>query len=246
MLPALLFPPKISLIHASRKRPERALACREAWLKAAEKPRRVEHIFAVDMDDEASQKAMAPLKPKVMTEDGKGCVGAWNLAASASTGSIMVQLSDDWLPVPGWDEEFRRRLRDVRYPSVLRISDGYRRDDLLCMAIMTRARMKQQGHFFHPNYLGLYSDDEFSFRAYQDGVVIEARDMIILHDHPSFNTEIKHDETYLAQNSLKRGKHGRKVFLKRNPMAEGHWLHPNSDERIFIPKPFGEKWKRKR
>ncbi len=246
MFPASLFPPKISLIHATRKRPERALACREAWLKAAEKPKRVEHLFAVDLDDEISQKELSACKPHVMTEDGRGCVGAWNLAAEASTGSILVQLSDDWLPVPGWDEEFRRRLRDPRDPGVLRISDGHRRDDLLCMAIMTRARMKQQGHFFHPNYLGVYSDDEFSFRAYQDGVVIDARDMIVTHDHPSFNAEIVHDETYRIQNSIKRDKHGRKVFLKRNPMAEGHWLHADSHDRIFIPKPFGEPWKRKR
>jgi glycosyltransferase involved in cell wall biosynthesis len=158
---------------------------------------------------------------------------------------VLVQLSDDWTPIKGWDEEFVQRLRDVNQPGVLRPSDGHRRDDLLCMAIFTRARYKQQGEFLHGGYFGIYSDDEYSFRAYQDGVVIDARDMVLLHDHPNYNPDVEMDETYLNQNSSERDKQGRKVFLSRNPRAKGHWLHEGDWQRFFVPLPQGESWQSK-
>lgn len=240
-----LFTPKVSLLHATRGRPEQAVEAREKWLTAAAKRGRVEHVFAMDADDEPSLKALAGFKHRIVTEKGGGCVAAWNLAAQASNGDVLVQLSDDWTPVPGWDEEFVRRMRDVRQPGVLRPSDGHRRDDLLCMAIITRARLKQQGEFLHHGYVGIYSDDEFSFRAYQDGVVIDARDLLLTHDHPNYNPNVEMDETYLNQNSTERDKAGRKIFLQRNPRAKGHWLHEGRWERFFVPLPPGERWDKK-
>lgn len=240
-----IFNTKISLLHATRGRPERAAEARRKWIEAAAKPGRVEHIFAIDGDDEATLKALAKLPHRIVRRNGGGCVAAWNLAAEAGTGDVLVQLSDDWTPVPGWDEEFVRRLRDVRQPGVLRPSDGHRRDDLLCMAILTRARLRQQGEFLHHGYAGIYSDDEFSFRAYQDGVVIDARDLVLTHDHPNYNPDVVMDETYLNQNSSERDKAGRKLFLERNPRAKGHWLHEGKWERLFVPLPHGESWQEK-
>ena len=240
-----LFPSKISLLHATRGRPQQALEAREKWLAAATHRKRVEHIFAMDCDDEDSLKALAKLNHRVVAQKGGGCVAAWNLAAQASTGEVLVQLSDDWTPVAGWDEEFVRRLRDVRQAGVLRPSDGHRRDDLLCMAILTRARLRQQGEFLHSGYFGIYSDDEFSFRAYQDGVVIDARDLVLTHDHPNYNPNVEMDETYLNQNSTERDKAGRKIFLARNPRAKGHWLHEGDWRRFFVPLPHGERWDKK-
>jgi hypothetical protein len=240
-----LFPPKISLLHATRGRPQQALEAREKWLAAATSPKHIEHIFGVDGDDEPTQRAVARLPHRVVAEKGGGCVAAWNLAAQASSGDILVQLSDDWTPVAGWDEEFARRLRAVDQPGVLRISDGHRRDDLLCMAILTRARLRQQGEFLHAGYVGIYSDDEFSFRAYQEGVVIDARDLVLTHDHPNYNPAVEMDETYLNQNSTERDKSGRRLFLKRNPRAKGHWLHEGKWERFFVPLSPGENWQTK-
>src|SRR5579859_6927368 len=115
--------PVISLLHATRGRPDLALEARERWLKAAAHPERVEHIFAVDCDDLPAQQAVASLRHRIVPEKGGGCVAAWNIAAEASTGDVLVQLSDDWIPSDGWDEEFVRRLRDVSQPAVLRPSD---------------------------------------------------------------------------------------------------------------------------
>ena len=214
---------------------DRALKCKKRWMDAAAMPERVEHLFAVDPDDSESVEGMAGHEVLVVKEDGKGCVGAWNLAAEKSRGEILVQLSDDWVPSKGWDLEFERRLLDVTKPAVLRVSDGHRMDDLLCMAIFTRAWYEKMGWFLSPDYFGVYSDDEFSYRAYEAGVVIDARDLILEHEHPSFDTAVEEDETYRRQNSSANYQKGREVFLRRNPEALTRWLHEGTSLRYFLP-----------
>lgn len=229
-------PPVISLLHATRQRPERALSCRRLWLEAAADRGRVEHLFAIDPDDAESAAALQGTPVHTVRETGKGCIGAWNLAAEHSTGDILVQLSDDWLPVPGWDRIFAERLQPVRRPRVLRISDGHRNDDLLCMAILTRARMQQQGWFLPPAYTGVYSDDEFSFRAFEDGVVVDARDVVLVHEHPNYDTSVDMDETYRQQNDNSKYAAAKAIFLERNPGAKKRWfIKGNWSERKWLP-----------
>ena len=229
-------PAVISLCHATRQRSERALACRKMWLEAAIHPDRIEHIFAIDADDADSARDLAPFTVKVVETPGLGCIGAWNVAADHSTGDILVQMSDDWLPIPGWDVLFEKRFPSLKKPGVLRISDGHRQDDLLCMAIMTRARVKQTGWFQPPAYTGVYSDDELSFRAFEDGVVIEARDIVLVHEHPHHDDSIAMDETYLRQNDDTRYAAAKKIFLERNPAAKKRWFVQGSwSERRWQP-----------
>ena len=207
-------PARISLLHATRTRVGRALDCKRAWMEAAENPARVEHLFAIDPDDSESAAGLVGHTVHVVEQEGLGCVGAWNLAAEKSTGDILVQLSDDWLPLPGWDRLFEERLRPVRKPRVLRISDGHRSDDILCMAILTRSRMLQQGWFLPPAYTGIYSDDEFSFRAFDDGVVVDARDLVFVHEHPNYDDSVEMDETYKRQNATAKYQEAKALFLE--------------------------------
>lgn len=217
-------PPVISLLHATRQRPDRAQSCRKLWMEAAADPDYVEHIFAIDSDDPESAAALSGFTVHTVTQTGLGCVGAWNLAADHSTGDILVQLSDDWVPVPGWDRLFRERLKPVSKPKVLRISDGHRNDDLLCMAIITRARLRQQGWFLPPAYTGVYSDDEFSYRAFEDGTVVDARDIVLVHEHPNYDASVAMDDTYLRQNDNSKYEGARAIFLERNPDAKKRWF----------------------
>jgi glycosyltransferase involved in cell wall biosynthesis len=229
-------PAKISLVHATRGRADRPLSARKLWLDAASKPERIEHVFAIDDDDEICKSALAEFKPYVVTEIGKGCVGAWNLAAEHSTGDILVQLSDDWLPLPGWDDLFEQRMGSLRKPKVLRISDGHRTDDLLCMAILNRKRMEQQGWFLPPAYTGIYSDDEFSFRAFDDDCLVDARDLVFTHEHPNYDSKIEMDETYRRQNDNAKYAEAKAIFLERNPEAKKRWFVKDHWERKFITK----------
>jgi hypothetical protein len=226
----------ISLLHATRGRAEGALQAKQAWLEAAFDPHAVEHIFAFDCDDTESLARLGSARHVVALEEGKGCVAAWNLAAAASRGDVLIQMSDDWVPLKHWDRKIIERFRDVSKPGVLKISDGRRVDDLLCMAIFTRAWLEALGgEFLSPEYFGVYSDDEFSFRAYEAGVVIDARDLVFQHRHPNYDQSLPFDETHQRQNTPARKSNGRDVFLKRNPQARRRWLHEWTDERHFVP-----------
>lgn len=212
-------PATISLIHATRGRHNQALAARERWLNAASNPAQVETIWCVDSDDKESVTVAKQFR-HVIVEPGGGCVRAWNEGAKKAEGALLVQLSDDWVPPPGWDSMLLAEAGDLSQPRVIAISDGHRTDDLLCMAIMTRARWEAQGReMFSPEYKSMYSDNEFSHRAWRDGVVIDARPRITFeHMHPAFG-RAQMDKTYAESNTKERYEEGLEIFRRRNPDA---------------------------
>ena len=86
---------------------------------------------------------------------------------------------------------------------MLAVSDGFRTDRLLCMAIATRRYLQEDFFLFHPWFTGVYSDDWFTEQAYGRDVVIEARDLVFEHRHPlKLGTAL--DETYQRQNAPER------------------------------------------
>jgi hypothetical protein len=235
------FGKKFSVLHATRGRPQEALVTRHRLLATALEPLSVEYIFAIDADDMESRDQLREYR-HVIVQEPNGCVKAWNTAAAVCEGQVMVQMSDDWMPCLQWDglmwlmlEEAAKGQLGIRktdtlmpgtlgtIPMVLAISDGHREDPLLCMAILTRARYVHQGHqMFSPEYFGVYSDNEFSYRAHRDGVVIQARHITMRHDHPTFAGKpfAEWDATHRRQNAPERYQEGKAVFLRRNPEPE--------------------------
>lgn len=202
---------KISLLHATRGRPQGAVIARKLWYDLADHPDEIEHIFAFDNDD-ADSHCLRRFN-HVELQPGGGCVAAWNAAAAASLGQVLIQLSDDWTPVQGWDTLILNRLGDLKQPRVLAISDGHRNDDLLCMAICTRAYYGQDCFLFHPEFTGVYSDNWFTELAHARGQVIQARDIVFDHRHPIF-TGKPMDATHAAQNAPERYVQGKAVLEK--------------------------------
>lgn len=203
--------PRISLLHATRGRPEKASRCRKAWHDLAAQPGRVEHIFAIDDDDRES--ALLRRFHHVIVPAGRGCVRAWNYAAAGCNGQVLVQLSDDWIPPLQWDDLILERLGDLDKPKVLAVSDGVRDDKLLCMAICTRQYFCQDFFLFHPGFTGVHSDDWFTAQAYARDQVIEARDLLFKHNHPIIGGE-PWDRTYAEQNAPERYAEGARVIAR--------------------------------
>ena len=199
--------PRISLLHATRGRPMKAAEAMTLWLTRAKRPERVEHIFAVDADDETAG-LLSRFGGVCQEEDGYS-VGAWNLAAKHSTGNILVQLSDDWEPPIGWDDLLEQRL-DPFKPQVLQISDGCRTDDLLCMAIFTRPYYEKYG-LFDPRYKNVYSDTDFTFRAKKNNAIIQAKDVTFIHHHPFWEGR-EMDETYQRGNDPAEYERAKAIF----------------------------------
>jgi len=203
--------PKISLIHATRGRYEQAAMARKIWLDMADRPDQIEHVFVFDQDDKAS----APLSRMhhLCIPTGGGCVAAWNKGAFKTDAPVIVQLSDDWLPMPQWDKLILERIGDVTKPKVLAVSDGVRTDPLLCMAICTKAYWAIDYFLFHPEFTGVFSDNWFTELAYKRGMVTEARDLKFSHEHP-IKTGKKLDATYTAQNAPEQYAKGQAILTR--------------------------------
>jgi hypothetical protein len=118
-------------------------------------------------------------------------------------------------------QEVERAGKHLDDEFVIAVSDNARTDDLLCMAILSRRRLEAQGgEMFAPEYESVYSDNEFSHRAWHDKVVIDARSRLgFTHSHPAFKTAAM-DETYAHTNAPERYKAGKEIFERRNPAAK--------------------------
>jgi len=202
---------KISLIHATRGRCKQAVEARRLWFNKAKNPDAIEHIFGLDDDD--MHGAFLSVHNHAVAKGIGGCVAAWNAAAEKAQGEILIQLSDDWNPPMHWDQIIIDAIGDTSESKVLAISDGHRTDKLLCMAILTSKRYRQQGFMFHPEFFSVYSDNYFTDKAYQDGVIIEARDIVFEHLHPIFG-KAEWDETYARSNSDKNFANGKATYEK--------------------------------
>lgn len=227
--------PVISLLHATRGRPKLAAEARRQWLNRAKYPDRVEHLFAIDFDDEQSVP-LCVYRHVIQTDKEGASVGAWNMAAAASCGQILIQLNDDFDPPMHWDVMIESAFEnhatknqsydpmnpfasfwasheaEMNKPAALRVSDGHRKDPQLCIAIINRARYEQQGYFLHPRFKSVFSDDYHSWAAYRDGIVIDASHIVIEHDHPFFKGGAGWDETYATHNSRERYLEGEAIF----------------------------------
>lgn len=204
---------KISLLHATRGRPAQAYKARATWLDRAFDADAIEHIYALDQDDET----IGPFVTcRHVINHRRGPVAAWNEAAKFSRGEILIQLSDDWDPPVHWDKLILQKFEGIDHPAVLAVSDGHRTDNLLCMAIINRNRYKQQGYMFHPEFFSMFSDNLFTDRAYADGVVIDAPEIVIEHLHPAFG-KAEMDETYARSNAPENYEAGLATYEQLKP-----------------------------
>jgi hypothetical protein len=212
---------KISLLHATRGRFQQAAAARRKWMEKAANQDAIEHIFAIDEDDEQSVQYLTLWRHVIVMGAG-GPVRAWNKAAERSHGEVLVQLSDDWEPPMHWDKLILERIGDTSKPAALQVSDGHRADDLMCMAILTRARYLDQRYLFHPDFFSMYSDNWFSECAHRDGVVIDARDLVFEHLHP-VHGKGEMDEVYARSNDVRNYKAGARHLQRLQGGAITSW-----------------------
>lgn len=217
--------PMFSLLHASRGRPAKAVEAMQHALAVASNRAAIEYIVACNDDDQETIEAFDKTPAIVVFGPYRASVEAWDWAAKVSKGEIIIQVQDDLVLEDGWDTKLIRHLRELQppwseRPAVIAVNDGFRRDRLLCTAIVNRARYVQQGEFLHCGYDSMYSDDEFSVRAYADAdegrcKLIDARDITFRHDNV-YHLKGTPDATALRQNSPEAYRRGAQLFAERN------------------------------
>ena len=224
---------RISVLHATLGRPKKALETMYYWQDAAYDPEGLEYLFAFNDDDgsrfEIMERDQSKDKFTVITMDliTRSSAAAWNAAASAASGLLLIQGQDDVYPPKNFDKSLLEIMHDnggPDEPMVIAVGDGYRKGDaanLMCTAICTRAYVNMEGCFLWPGYASVYSDDEFSIRAFghaADGEakLVDARHLVFRHENPIHNKQIPVDATHQHENSPEAYSLGKRLFEERN------------------------------
>lgn len=201
--------PLFSLCHPSARPPAVWQATRDKWLAAAADRGTVEHICAIDFGTPVPERGPSRIAWNLWS---KCCVDATNVAAQCSTGSVLLVIADDFHPMEKWDQLLREvpELWEDR-ETVVRVATAGIADGsgLITLPILNRKRYEAQGYIYHPAYISMYCDDEFTAVAERDHVVVDARHILCYHDHPTTpGSKAQLDDVYHRQNAPARYKYG--------------------------------------
>lgn len=232
---------KFSIIHTSA-RPDKWQDVYMSWISNAVKPLEVEYILVVDDRWGFTELPQLRAQDKVMwaTGERRSYVDNVNLAATASTGEILVVNADDQFPCERWDafllsklwNNAENKLQHTEDPMtdefVIWASTGTPNEverGVIVMPIVSRARYNRLGYVFYPLYESMYADNDLHGQATKDRVLIQAFGPVFPHKHPMVTGE-QGDAVYKKQNSSSAYVTGLRIFQARK--AEG-----------FMPLPHG-------
>jgi hypothetical protein len=222
--------PRIAVGHPAG-RGQKDIEVRNLWLERAAHPERVAYFFGINEGDKEVVEALQHYPHQMsqpVPEGHSTAVANYNAAARAATASgarIFVMAQSDVYPPHGWDEQVIQAMTPhMDTPTVLHLHDGFGAPEHQLMTIMCFNWRWWLGRewLLCPEYDGYWSDTEFSFRAYRDGIVHDARHIKFFHDHPLF-TGAESDEVYRRQQNPEANERGKAIFFRRNPDAIG-WL----------------------
>jgi hypothetical protein len=123
-------------------------------------------------------------------------------------------------PCPEWDRKLLEAIPDLDAEVVVETSSNTPADEprIMVFQILSRRRLDKLGYLFWPEYESVYADMEFGDHARKDGVVIDARHIVIEHRHYTFG-RAPVDSAYLWQNRPEAYQLGDAVYARR--CAEG-------------------------
>jgi hypothetical protein len=217
--------PRIAVGHPTC-RPDKAIKIRELWLERAARPELVAYFFGVNEADHSVVEGLSHLPHEIsqaVPEGHSSAVANYNAAAraAASAAKVVVIAQDDIYPPHGWDEQIIRAMEPHKgKPAVLHVFDGFRRDKIMVIPCFNWNYWAGRKWLFNPEFDGYWSDTEWSWRVYKEGVVVEAPHIQFYHDHPLF-TGAASDAEYMRQQNPEAERRGRLVFEKVAPDAVG-------------------------
>jgi len=168
----------------------------EMWRKTSSGKYPIEIVIAVDGGNAECLKAAESVPNAtvvVQNEAPFNSVRGWNLAASKTTGKVIIAVADDFNPCQDWDEKlFTLKPGWTDEDWVAHTEDGYVHN-ICVLSILTRKRYDRFGYLFYPQYESMFCDTEFTEVAYREGRVIDAKHILMEHMHPDCNKRPRDD-----------------------------------------------------
>jgi hypothetical protein len=211
---------RFSLLHPSRGRVARAAQAIAEWTARRNGAHAVEYILSVDTDDDvAGYRGVAEATGvRLVVNVNRSIVDAVNAAARASTGDVLIVVSDDFGCPDGWDRAVAEVVGDRRDAAVL-VHDGIE-GRIMTLPILGRALYETLGYIYHPAYVSMFCDDDLTHTAAAMGRLVDARHLMFPHRHYTVGLSAV-DATYARQNSNAAWWHGWRVMEKRRANGFG-------------------------
>lgn len=186
---------KISLLHPSRSRPEKAKATARKWIEQAGVE--VEHIFSVDNSDPKGKDYFEP-GFTTLQYPNESVVEATNRAAKVSTGDLLLYLSDDFDCFENWGVKVAEQFKDENRPLLIKCDDGLQKFHVpvLTIPIMNRALYERLGYFWHPEYKSMFCDESLYWTCMKLAALKMCPQIKFQHNHPAIG-KAPNDETYI-------------------------------------------------
>ena len=209
---------KVSCIHPTC-RPDLARETRSKWLKRAKKPDQIEYITCFDSYDEREIKQKVKKNNNIIEiyePYSFGIVKKCNKAAKFSTSNCIIVATDDTIPEKNWDEKVLKAA-DWSKEVVLNTSDGTEETDkrlyMVKTVILSKKRYKKLGYVLHPDFNHVYCDNFHSWISHRDDIVIQEKDILFEHLHPSIGKS-KPDKYYLQASTPEEYDKGAEIFFR--------------------------------
>jgi hypothetical protein len=172
---------KISIIHPSRGRAEKAFHTYQRWANNADGE--VEYILSLDndfCDDYYLQFFYVDHLIKVCLMTNRSAIDAINNAAKKATGDLLIVVSDDFDCPEHWDTLLLEALAG-QSDFLVKTKDGLQ-PTLITLPIMDRAYYNRFGYIYHPDYRHMFSDQEMTAVGHMLGRVVTL-DIEFPHNH---------------------------------------------------------------
>jgi hypothetical protein len=122
---------------------------------------------------------------------------------------ILVLLSDDMVPIHyGFDDIIRNKFDEFfsDYDGITWFNDGVSRDTLNTLCILGKKYYERFNYIYHPHYISLYADNEFTEvgnalkkQKYFDLVIIEHRQYSIGNNRDRYDELYKKNDSFMNQ-----------------------------------------------
>ena len=232
------FPPLISICHATA-RPD---GWQATWANTQAMHSGQEFYEYILCMDERHQEHLPRLPYEyhrtILNTGKQSCNTAFNVAASVSSGKIIVLMADDCFLPAEWDLGLLNAVltagKSLDDDFVIWVGTGNTNDAMLMLVpILSRARYLRMGYAIWP-YPSVYADNEFTEDAQRDPkCIIDVRDRLKFeHRHFTVAGGMPYDDVYAQQNSNENYAKGLTILNQRR--AEGFPPDPN---RIPLAKP---------
>lgn len=206
---------------ATRSRPEKFFTCLDNIINRANDKENMAILVTADMNDTTmfNPQVVERLKPYVESGivipifgESKSKIDAINrdmnkisLIDKIKDWGILCNVSDDMeFIVDGYDEIIRNKFNEF-YPNLdgnLHFNDGFTGDKVVTMSIMGRKYYERFNYIYHPSYISLWCDNEYTEVARRLNKIAYFHTPIYRHNHPANIKGLHRDEQLIQTESF--------------------------------------------